>query len=86
MPHPSPSAANLMPASPLNTQPSPMAAHSPLNYMQQPHPMEGSPFALSPAAVSNWPGSPSMPRPSPRPGQSPEHKSQTTGILFLLSL
>lgn len=68
-----------MPASPLNPQPSPMAAHSPgpnLAYMQN-HP-DSSPFGvLSPAAAgSNWPGSPGMPRPSPRPGQSPEHKSQ----------
>lgn len=81
MPLPSPN--NIMPSSPLNTQPSPMGmAHSPgpnnLPYMQQ-HGTDGSPFpALSPAAV-NWPGSPSIPRPSPRPGQSPDHKSQSTG-------
>lgn len=76
MPHPSPS-GGLMPSSPLNPQPSPMA-HSPgpnLAYMQG-H-AENSPFGvMSPAAASNWPGSPSMPRPSPRPGQSPDHKSQ----------
>lgn len=88
MPHPSPS-GGLMPASPLNPQPSPMAAHSPgpnLAYMQN-HP-DSSPFGvLSPAATgSNWPGSPGMPRPSPRPGQSPEHKSQTHGNDFKLSL
>lgn len=74
MPHPSPN-PSMMPSSPLNTQPSPMA-HSPgpnsLNYMGH----TDSPFtALSPAA-SNWPGSPGMPRPSPRPGQSPDHKPQ----------
>uniref|UniRef100_A0A1B0CC39 Mediator of RNA polymerase II transcription subunit 14 n=1 Tax=Lutzomyia longipalpis TaxID=7200 RepID=A0A1B0CC39_LUTLO len=77
MPHPSPS--GIMPSSPLNTQPSPMA-HSPgpnsLSYMQQGHTTDGSPFPnLSPGA-SNWPGSPSMPRPSPRSGQSPDHKQQ----------
>lgn len=78
MPHPSPS-AGLMPASPLNPMPSPMAAQSPgpnnMAYMQN-HP-DSSPFGvMSPAANagSNWPGSPGMPRPSPRPGQSPEHK------------
>lgn len=78
MPHPSPS-GGLMPSSPLNPQPSPMAmAHSPgpssISYLQG-H-TDGSPFtAMSPAA-SNWPGSPGMPRPSPRPGQSPDHKAQ----------
>uniref|UniRef100_A0AAG5D4U4 Mediator of RNA polymerase II transcription subunit 14 n=1 Tax=Anopheles atroparvus TaxID=41427 RepID=A0AAG5D4U4_ANOAO len=78
MPHPSPS-GGLMPSSPLNAQPSPMAAHSPgpsnLPYMQN-H-TDGSPFAALSPAASNWPGSPGMPRPSPRPGQSPEHKVQT---------
>ncbi|XP_063699988.1 mediator of RNA polymerase II transcription subunit 14 [Culicoides brevitarsis] len=73
--HPSP--GNIMPASPLNPQPSPLAAHSPgpntLSYMQG---HTDSPFAaLSPAA---WPGSPGMPRPSPRAGQSPDHRSQIT--------
>lgn len=81
MPHPSPS-ASLMPASPLNPQPSPMASHSPgpnMAYMQN-HP-DNSPFGvMSPAAAgSNWPGSPGMPRPSPRPGQSPDHKPQPQG-------
>lgn len=71
--HPSP--GNMMPASPLNPQPSPLAAHSPgpntLSYMQG---HTDSPFAaLSPAA---WPGSPGMPRPSPRAGQSPDHRPQ----------
>lgn len=79
MPHPSPS-GGLMPSSPLNPQPSPMAAHSPgpsnMPYMQQPH-AEGSPFAAMSPAASNWPGSPGMPRPSPRPGQSPDHKTQS---------
>ncbi|XP_058460254.1 mediator of RNA polymerase II transcription subunit 14 [Malaya genurostris] len=79
MPHPSPS-GGLMPSSPLNPQPSPMAAHSPgpsnIPYMQQ-H-TDGSPFAALSPAASNWPGSPGMPRPSPRPGQSPDHKAQTT--------
>lgn len=88
MPHPSPSGGGLMPASPLNPQPSPMAAHSPgpnLAYMQN-HP-DSSPFnVLSPAAAgSNWPGSPGMPRPSPRPGQSPEHKSQGKHIRKVLN-
>lgn len=81
MPHPSPS-GGLMPASPLNPQPSPMAL-SPgpnLAYMQH---ADNSPFgALSPAAASNWPGSPGMPRPSPRPGQSPDHKSQALGLYY----
>ncbi|XP_052862208.1 mediator of RNA polymerase II transcription subunit 14 isoform X2 [Anopheles cruzii] len=80
MPHPSPSGGGLMPSSPLNAQPSPMAAHSPgpsnLAYMQGAH-TDGSPFAALSPAASNWPGSPGMPRPSPRPGQSPEHKAQT---------
>ncbi|XP_053690334.1 mediator of RNA polymerase II transcription subunit 14 [Sabethes cyaneus] len=79
MPHPSPS-GGLMPSSPLNPQPSPMAAHSPgpsnMPYMQS-H-TDGSPFAALSPAASNWPGSPGMPRPSPRPGQSPDHKPQTT--------
>ncbi|XP_058828466.1 mediator of RNA polymerase II transcription subunit 14 [Topomyia yanbarensis] len=79
MPHPSPS-GGLMPSSPLNPQPSPMAAHSPgpsnMPYMQQ-H-TDGSPFAALSPAASNWPGSPGMPRPSPRPGQSPDHKAQTS--------
>lgn len=76
MPHPSPS-GGLMPSSPLNPQPSPMA-HSPgpnnLPYIQS-H-TDGSPFAAQSPIASNWPGSPSMPRPSPRPGQSPDHKTQ----------
>lgn len=85
MPHPSPSC--LMPASPLNAQPSPMPL-SPgpnLAYMQSSHP-ENSPFsASSPAATSsNWPGSPSLPRPSPRPGQSPDHKSQPQSKYLIL--
>lgn len=79
MPHPSPS-GGVMPSSPLNPQPSPMAiANSPgpnLAYMQS-HP-DSSPFAAMSPAASNWPGSP-MPRPSPRPGQSPEHKLQPQG-------
>lgn len=88
MPHPSPS-ASLMPASPLNPQPSPMTAHSPgpnMAYMQN-HP-DSSPFGvMSPAAAgSNWPGSPGMPRPSPRPGQSPEHKPQQQGSLHLYTV
>lgn len=78
MPHPSPS-GGLMPSSPLNPQPSPMAAHSPgptnMPYMQT-H-TDGSPFAALSPAASNWPGSPGMPRPSPRPGQSPDHKAQS---------
>lgn len=76
LPHPSPS-GNLMPSSPLNPQPSPMAVHSPgpnLAYMQS-HP-DSSPFAAMSPAAANWPGSP---RPSPRPGQSPEHKLQPQG-------
>ncbi|XP_065086369.1 mediator of RNA polymerase II transcription subunit 14 [Ochlerotatus camptorhynchus] len=76
MPHPSPS-GGLMPSSPLNPQPSPMAAHSPgpsnLPYMGH----TDSPFSAHSPAASNWPGSPGMPRPSPRPGQSPDHKVQT---------
>lgn len=78
LPHPSPS--GMMPSSPLNPQPSPMA-NSPgpnsLPYMQAGH-LDNSPFtALSPSLAGNtWPGSPSIPRPASRPGQSPEHKNQ----------
>lgn len=81
LPHPSPGNV-VMPSSPLNPQPSPMAiANSPgpnLGYMHS----DSSPFAAMSPAASNWPGSP-MPRPSPRPGQSPEHKHQTQGKIIL---
>lgn len=86
LPHPSP--VNMMPASPLNPQPSPLAAHSPgpntLSYMQS-H-TDNSPFAALSPAASNWPGSPGLPRPSPRPGQSPDHRSQSkySFIIFLI--
>lgn len=72
MPHPSP--GGLLPASPLNPQPSPHMVHSPgpnTLYLQG-HP--DSLFTAMSPANTNWPGSPNMPRPSPRPGQSPDHK------------